>query len=143
MGSSKQEEAVVHSFIAEKFKDDKGEFDESKTLAFLEEIRQRRSKMQQQVHDTRYSERILREVHTHRQALKNAHKKSTFGEMTVLRGLDCAVLPKAQMIADMIAQGKPQEDIQLAAEDFVRAYSPYEMPVSYQYACIECRRYLL
>ena len=74
------------------------------------------------------SERILRDVYSHRDAQKNAHKKSTFGGGNVLQGLDKVVIPNAEKIVDMIRRGVPAADIRLSAEEFVRVYSPYELP---------------
>ena len=74
---------VTASFIHDKFRNDStGEFDEAKAQSFADELQLRRKELQQQVHDTRYSERILRDVLSHRDALKNAHKKSTFGSVS-------------------------------------------------------------
>ena len=121
---------VTASFIHDKFRDEAtGRFDETKARVFALELQLRRKGLQQQVHDTRYSERILRDVLSHRDALKNAHKKSTFGSGNVLRGLDVAVLPQVNKIVQMIHEGKPEDEIRLAAEAFVRVYSPYELPV--------------
>jgi hypothetical protein len=121
---------ITADFISEKFCKD-GEFDEPTARKFADELRARREALQSQVHDTRYSERILRDVYTHRDALKNAHKQSTFGAGPVLEGMNKGVLPLADKIVQMISQGAPIEQIQLTAEEFVRVYSPYEMPVSH------------
>ena len=130
MGVETQIKDVTSSFIHEKFRNElTGEFDESKAQLFADELELRRKSLQQQVHDTRYSERILRDVLSHRDAIKNAHKKSTFGSGNVLKGMDVAILPQVHKIVQMIREGKPEEEICLAAEAFVRAYSPYEMPV--------------
>jgi len=122
-------ENVTSEFIDEKFRNQSGAFDVKKAEAFEQELLVRRKEMQQQVHDTRYSERILRDVLSHRDALKNAHKKSTFSIGNVLRGFDIAVLPGARSLVEMIREEKPDEEIQQAAEAFVRAYSPFELPV--------------
>lgn len=133
MGAHKNEtqiKDVTAGFIHEKFRNDlTGKFDETKAKLFADELELRRKNLQQQVHDTRYGERILRDVLSHRDALKNAHKKSTFGSGNILRGMDVAVLPQVHRIVQMIREEKPEEEIRLAAEAFVRVYSPYEMPV--------------
>lgn len=130
---------VTAAFIAEKFRNEEGVFDSDKARGFAKELRTRRKTLQQQVHDTRYSERILRDVYTNRDALKNAHKKSTFGGMGILQGLDRAVIPQADRIVQMIEEEAPEETIRMAAEEFVRVYSPYEMPVSYWFCVLKVR----
>ncbi|CAB9524538.1 expressed unknown protein [Seminavis robusta] len=120
-------ESVTSQLIDDKFCKN-GEFHAATAKKFVEELRERRDTLQQQVHDTRYSERILRDVNTHRSASKNAHKKSTFGGSPVLLGLDKVIIPLADQIAQMIADGADKETIQSVAEEFVRVYSPYETP---------------
>jgi hypothetical protein len=121
---------VTADFISEKFCKD-GEFDEATARKFADELRARRETLQRQVHDTRYSERILRDVYSHRDALKNAHKQSTFGAGSIIQGMDKGVIPLADTVAQMIAQDAPIEQIRSTAEEFVRVYSPFEMPVSH------------
>lgn len=120
-------EKFTAEFIAARLKED-GAFSPEKASALLEELRAFRGDLEHDVRETEISERILRDVLPQRKAEDKGYKQSVCRENPVLKGYDEVVLPRAEAVVAAIQAGRPDPEIEAAAQDFLRAYFAYYAP---------------
>jgi hypothetical protein len=136
LGIDHGEIAEEHDHETEKFIDsrlkDGGKFSAEKIHDFLNYLQQERERLRKDLYETKLFEKLKIEVKKFETAQRKAEEEADPKESPILRGFDEYVLPKMQLLYDLVSTGQEPQRWQGIVDEFVRGYITYYMPNAYR-----------
>lgn len=105
-----------------------GSYNKEKISKFIEHLQDEKDSIQQDIYQTVLLERLELELKGFKKSKKKAKDKSKPGKNKTLRGYKEYLIPRLELLLDLVSKGIRKDEWDGIVDDFIRGYIPYFVP---------------